>query len=231
MRLLGWDCPEECKYECMWKTTELFKEKTDSVPQFYGKVMNCQFANKFCKVSCPSLCFAFFCGVAAHVTAVDITFFSWHPQCLIYKQLDCYFILYSQWPFVRFLGIQEPASALFSLFNGMAHVAGFLNIQKRVAPGAPLRNWWLAFSLLSIVCWIFSTIFHTRDTYLTERLDYAGGMVVNVAALAGLAMRLIGPKRMTGWVEWQSCCVMAEGLHFTVGGSNFRKFWLKMPRW
>jgi ammonia channel protein AmtB len=77
-------------------------------------------------------------------------------------------------------------------------VAGFLSIQKRVPRGAPLRNWWLAFSVLSVLCWTFSTVFHARDTYLTERLDYAGGMVVNVAALAGLALRLIGPERMTG---------------------------------
>lgn len=30
-----------------------------------------------------------------------------------------------QWPFIRFLGIQEPASVLFSIFNGIGHILGW----------------------------------------------------------------------------------------------------------
>lgn len=38
LQLLGWNCYEESKYECMWKTVDYFVDilKAD-VPQFYGK--------------------------------------------------------------------------------------------------------------------------------------------------------------------------------------------------
>lgn len=37
LKLLGWNCIEECKYECMWKTVEYFQKLNYQVPQFYGK--------------------------------------------------------------------------------------------------------------------------------------------------------------------------------------------------
>ena len=37
LQLLGWDCYEECKYECMWKTVQHFQKIGRKVPQFYGK--------------------------------------------------------------------------------------------------------------------------------------------------------------------------------------------------
>ena len=37
LQFLGWNCLEECKYECMWKTVQHFQEIGRKVPQFYGK--------------------------------------------------------------------------------------------------------------------------------------------------------------------------------------------------
>ena len=37
-----------------------------------------------------------------------------------------------QWPFVRFLGIQEPASVLFSIFNGVGHILGWRMFKSTV---------------------------------------------------------------------------------------------------
>lgn len=38
MRLLGWTCSEECKYECMWHTVDMHVQVyKEPVPQFYGK--------------------------------------------------------------------------------------------------------------------------------------------------------------------------------------------------
>lgn len=36
-QLVLWSCKDECKYECMWKTTFLFIERGWKVPQFHGK--------------------------------------------------------------------------------------------------------------------------------------------------------------------------------------------------
>jgi post-GPI attachment to proteins factor 3 len=37
LKLLGWECVDECKYECMWATTNWFMKHRQRVPQFYGK--------------------------------------------------------------------------------------------------------------------------------------------------------------------------------------------------
>jgi hypothetical protein len=38
LKILGWDCKEECKYECMWQTVSYMTEvEKRPVPQFHGK--------------------------------------------------------------------------------------------------------------------------------------------------------------------------------------------------
>ena len=37
-RGLVWTCPDDCKYQCMWKTVDAFVENGIDIPQFYGKV-------------------------------------------------------------------------------------------------------------------------------------------------------------------------------------------------
>lgn len=38
LKLLLWDCEDECRYECMWKATESFQNRNWRIPQFHGKV-------------------------------------------------------------------------------------------------------------------------------------------------------------------------------------------------
>lgn len=43
-----------------------------------------------------------------------------------------------------------------------------------------MRKYYVMFSYIGMACWTFSSIFHTRDSIMTERLDYfgAGGNVL-----------------------------------------------------
>lgn len=87
---------------------------------------------------------------------------------------------HGKWPFHRLLGMQEPCSVLFSLFNLLAHRNGLSKIRDRIPSGYPLRSYYIAFGYVGIASWAFSMIFHTRDFDLTEKLDYfaAGANVV-----------------------------------------------------
>ncbi|KAM4032961.1 post-GPI attachment to proteins factor 3 isoform 2-T2 [Anomaloglossus baeobatrachus] len=38
MRLTGWICLDDCRYECMWDTVSLYLKEGYAVPQFHGKV-------------------------------------------------------------------------------------------------------------------------------------------------------------------------------------------------
>ena len=38
LRLLRWNCDDECDYKCMWETVDAFQRDNSKIPQFYGKV-------------------------------------------------------------------------------------------------------------------------------------------------------------------------------------------------
>ena len=81
-----------------------------------------------------------------------------------------------KWPFLRLWGVQEPASALFSAFNLVSCVLGLLKFWRTAHPSAPMYRTWICYGILSINTSVCSTIFHTRDTWLTEKLDYLFAM-------------------------------------------------------
>jgi len=82
---------------------------------------------------------------------------------------------YGKWPFRRMLGIQEPFSTLFSLLNAVPHVRELLWRQDKLAPtrlNPTLRFISISGLFVAINTWIWSTAFHARDTWFTERMDY-----------------------------------------------------------
>ncbi|KAG2227215.1 hypothetical protein INT45_008459 [Circinella minor] len=79
---------------------------------------------------------------------------------------------YGKWPFYRLWGIQEPASVLFSIGNGYVHYYYFGILRRDIPNAYYLKPFMLMFSLVGINAWIWSTVFHSRDFPLTEKLDY-----------------------------------------------------------
>ena len=100
-----------------------------------------------------------------------------------------------KWPFYRLGSVQEPLSVLFSLANLAMHVKYGLGMRAKLPDTlpAPLKRAYALVPLAGINLWIWSTVFHTRDTPATEKLDYfsaAASMMCNlyvaVVRLAGL---------------------------------------------
>ena len=91
---------------------------------------------------------------------------------------------YGKWPFQRVLGVQELLSSLFSLGNLLPHAWGWLQYRRRVSLSYSMRGWWSGYALVACNTWLWSAVFHARDTLLTERLDYfcaSLGIVVSFA--------------------------------------------------
>ncbi|KAK3329048.1 Per1-like-domain-containing protein [Apodospora peruviana] len=88
---------------------------------------------------------------------------------------------HGKWPFYRFLGMQEPASVLFSAGNLLAHYDGLYNkILPNMPPSYTMRPYYVALAYVGMVTWFFSLVFHMRDFAVTEQLDYfaAGASVM-----------------------------------------------------
>ncbi|CAE6462102.1 unnamed protein product, partial [Rhizoctonia solani] len=97
---------------------------------------------------------------------------------------------YGKWPFWRFAGMQEPASVLFSVFNLVVHAAGMKKILKEVPKHFHMRKLYLIWSALAVNAWIWSSVFHTRDTPITEMLDYFSAGLVILYSLFFTVVRL-----------------------------------------
>lgn len=57
---------------------------------------------------------------------------------------------YGKWPFVRFFGIQEPASVFFSFLNLIAHWRMIRKFRSEVRNDSPMYYVWHIFSAVSI---------------------------------------------------------------------------------
>ena len=87
---------------------------------------------------------------------------------------------FGKWPFIRILGAQEIFSVIFSLGNLLACLYGYFQIYKRGKHQQSKKHnstyWMDSIHLVAlfVTCntWLQSAIFHYRDTWITEKLDY-----------------------------------------------------------
>ncbi|KAL9913996.1 per1-like protein PGAP3 isoform 1-T1 [Glossina fuscipes fuscipes] len=99
-----------------------------------------------------------------------------------------------QWPFIRFMGLQEPASVYFSILNFVAHVRNIKRFRREVRPDSPCYKLWHLFAFVCLNGWLWSIIFHARDLPLTELLDYAFAYSMVLVVLYCMLLRMLHRK-------------------------------------
>jgi len=77
-----------------------------------------------------------------------------------------YATVYGKWAFYRLGPIQEPFSVLMSIGNFWAHWQGFKEVRRRVSGDNKMKKWLIALAVIQMNTWIWSTVFHTRGTFL-----------------------------------------------------------------
>lgn len=126
---------------------------------------------------------------------------------------------HGKWPFIRVLGVQEPASVLFSIMNGYVHFEGLRQVQQRISPRSPMRQYYILFALIGMNTWLWSSVFHMRDFPATEKLDYfsAGSYVLYGFFYAPIRVfRLYHHRSYKTLVYiWASLCTIAFVSHIS----------------
>jgi hypothetical protein len=97
LHLTLWDCPQNCRYDCMHSITDAAILNFDRIHQYNGK-----------------------------------------------------------WPFYRVWGMQEPASVLFSVLNGLGHFYGLATYKNRIGARFALRDLYVLHGYIAINSWIWS---------------------------------------------------------------------------
>jgi post-GPI attachment to proteins factor 3 len=119
---------------------------------------------------------------------------------------------HGKWPFYRFLGMQEPFSVIFSLFNYIAHDVGLSRLRTEIPASYPLRKYYMYFGYFGLASWTFSMIFHTRDFALTEKLDYFGAGASVLYGLYYCPIRIFRldqrtPQKTSLLRAWTGLCI------------------------
>ncbi|CAK7893996.1 protein Per1p [[Candida] anglica] len=101
---------------------------------------------------------------------------------------------FGKWPFIRIFGITEIFSVVFSLFNLYSNWINLPKIHSEYEKhiNNEFKNMYLQYLILlyvSITGWIFSTLFHIRDSPLTETLDYYGAIAIIVCNFNTITIR------------------------------------------
>ncbi|XP_058416860.1 post-GPI attachment to proteins factor 3 isoform X2 [Diceros bicornis minor] len=99
---------------------------------------------------------------------------------------------HGKWPFSRFLFFQEPASAVASFLNGLASLVMLCRYRTSVPASSPMYPTCVTFAWVSLNAWFWSTVFHTRDTDLTEKMDYFCASTVILHSIYLCCVRTVG---------------------------------------
>ena len=106
-----------------------------------------------------------------------------------------------KWPFSRALGLQEAFSSAASVANLLAHVLArrrWTPAERAAEREGGYAAVWYAYTLTQANLWVWSALFHARDTPRTEALDYlsaAAGVLVCAACVWVRVAELRGARQ------------------------------------
>ncbi|XP_038044708.1 post-GPI attachment to proteins factor 3-like [Patiria miniata] len=121
----------------------------------------------------------------------------WHLTHKALEEVERVPQFYGKWPFVRFMGMQEPASCIFSILNGAVAVYMLSRFRRQVPSNAPMYEAWHGYFAVQINTWVWSTVFHFRDVTWTEKMDYISAFSLIVSGMLMFILRVFSMKGNT----------------------------------
>ena len=105
---------------------------------------------------------------------------------------------HGHWAFTRYWGLEEPASVVFSLANGVPHV---WQLWRWCATGGK-KSWQsyfmmpylVLYPLVALTAWLSSAVFHAKKTPRATLIDYSTALVFLAYGLWLTLRRVIGPR-------------------------------------
>lgn len=152
---------------------------------------------------------------------------------------------HGHWPFLRYFGMDEPASVLFSLVNALPHVfqlkqvtTSFTqtcfqkdDIDKDSKTNGSCNNYYMIiwlnlYPIVSIIAWVCSALYHIRKTDLSTRTDYITALFFLSYCFWLSLRRLMGSKVSVNLVTMTallmlSLCIYRSWQIYTEFSINF----------
>jgi post-GPI attachment to proteins factor 3 len=124
---------------------------------------------------------------------------------------------YGHWPFTRLFGLEEPASVLFSLLNGVPYLLALahsitrhgtfgsvhVNTCQDSSPASVnlhfMHRWLVVYYSIGLNAWLASAFYHARKTDNATFYDYISALLFLVLTL-WLALRRVWGQGAKGYV-------------------------------
>lgn len=102
---------------------------------------------------------------------------------------------YGHWPVTRHFDMEEPASAIFSMLNCLPHLSYLLGRVCKEAENTQyyMTKWLNVLTFVSLNAWVTSTLYHSKKTTVSSRVDYASALLLLSYSL-WVALRRIWAK-------------------------------------
>jgi hypothetical protein len=133
---------------------------------------------------------------------------------------------HGKWPFIRIWGCQEPFSALFSLSN-MAPNIYYVFKTDLFAPkddDITLRRMLIASCFIAMNTWWWSFVYHSKETDLTEKLDYNFATLHMATFLQMSVIRVIYEFDLNRLLAWLSAFLLLIFVAYHIWFLNFVDF-------
>ncbi|KAL4437289.1 hypothetical protein ABPG75_004428 [Micractinium tetrahymenae] len=164
LRLWRWDCAADCSYLCMWQLEGSWRQAGVAPQKYYGKWPFARLAG----MQEPASVLFSLLNLAAHA------------HCLARFCWLCRGLRAQRGQQAQPGGAIKAPAAGAAADNGAATngissngSAGASSPAAAPAPSPYPYAWlWAGYMLLSINAWLWSAVFHGRDTRFTERFDY-----------------------------------------------------------
>ena len=102
---------------------------------------------------------------------------------------------YGKWPFLQFLGLQEPASSLASLLQFICSLLALKHLGVNLPSSAPLKPAWRLHMVAVAAPSLCSFLYHGRESQTTELLDSCTSLLPLLSSLALLAHRSLTSRQ------------------------------------
>ncbi|KAF9183640.1 hypothetical protein BGZ51_000954 [Haplosporangium sp. Z 767] len=122
---------------------------------------------------------------------------------------------HGKWPFYRFLGMQEPASVLFSILNGYMHVLAWPRLKKALPSNYYMRPFYLGYAIIGMNTWFWSAVYHARDWPSTEKMDYFSAGTAIMYGLFYTVIRITRMVQVRSQLMWGILCLVPLLLHIS----------------
>jgi hypothetical protein len=100
---------------------------------------------------------------------------------------------YGHWPFIRWFGLEEPASSLFSVLNIIPHALFLKYYLPKYFLRSPMRRYLTLYAIASINAWFASMLYHAKKIPFTTTYDLASALILVCVGLL-LALRKLFSK-------------------------------------